>query len=120
MRLYLWISEHVAMCCTLQVGKQSKAAMSICLWVRAMDTYATVYRVVEPKRQILAAAQAALDASNAMLAAKQAQLKAMREKMAALQQQLAETQREVASLQFQVRRTRMLYVFSNMLLGPAG
>ncbi|WIA37814.1 hypothetical protein OEZ86_014676 [Tetradesmus obliquus] len=84
-----------------QVGKQSKAAMSMCLWVRAMDTYATVYRIVEPKRQILATAQAALDASNAILAEKQAQLKAIREKVAALQQQLADTQRELASLQFQ-------------------
>lgn len=31
--------------------------MSMCLWVRAMDTYATVYRIVEPKRKMLAAAQ---------------------------------------------------------------
>eukprot|EP00878_Enallax_costatus_P041820 GHUV01048713.1.p1 GENE.GHUV01048713.1~~GHUV01048713.1.p1 ORF type:complete len:360 (+),score=84.12 GHUV01048713.1:426-1505(+) len=84
-----------------QVGKQSKAAMSMCLWVRAMDTYATVYRIVEPKRQALAAAQAALDASNAILAEKQAQLKAIRDKVAALQQQLADTQKELASLQFQ-------------------
>jgi Tfp pilus assembly protein PilO len=77
--------------------------MSMCLWVRAMDTYATVYRIVEPKRQVLATAQAALDASNAVLAEKQAQLKSIREKVAALQQQLADTQRELASLQFQVR-----------------
>lgn len=86
----------------MQVGKQSKAAMSMCLWVRAMDTYATVYRIVEPKRQALAAAQAALDASNAVLAEKQEQLKAIREKVAALQRQLADTQKELASLQFQV------------------
>ncbi len=40
-----------------QVGKQSKAAMSMCLWVRAMDTYAAVFKLVEPKRLALAAAQ---------------------------------------------------------------
>lgn len=79
--------------------------MSMCLWVRAMDTYATVHRIVEPKRQALAAAQAALDASNAILAEKQAQLRAIRDKVAALQEQLAETQRELASLQFQVSNT---------------
>ncbi len=28
-----------------QVAKQSKAAMSMCLWVRAMDTYAKVSKV---------------------------------------------------------------------------
>jgi hypothetical protein len=39
------------------VGKQSKAAMSMCMWVRAMDTYCTVFNVVEPKRRALEAAQ---------------------------------------------------------------
>lgn len=87
----------------MQVGQQSKAAMSLCLWVRAMDTYATVYRIVEPKRQTLAAAQAALDASNAALAEKQMQLQAIKDKVAALQQQLTDTQKQLAALQFQVR-----------------
>jgi multidrug efflux pump subunit AcrA (membrane-fusion protein) len=87
--------------CALQVGQQSKAAMSMCLWVRAMDTYATVYRIVEPKRKILAEAQAALDASNAALAQKQAQLQAIKDKVAALQQQLTDTQKQLAALQFQ-------------------
>lgn len=87
----------------MQVGQQSKAAMSLCLWVRAMDTYATVYRIVEPKRQALAAAQAALDASNAALAEKQMQLQAIKDKVAALQQQLTDTQKQLAALQFQVR-----------------
>lgn len=31
--------------------------MSMCLWVRAMDTYAAVFKMVEPKRLALAAAQ---------------------------------------------------------------
>jgi hypothetical protein len=57
-----------------QVAKQSKAAQSMCLWVRAMDTYAKVSRVVEPKRQALGEAQAALDTMNAQLAEKQQQL----------------------------------------------
>ena len=39
------------------VAKQSKAAMSMCMWVRAMDTYCTVFNVVEPKRRALEAAQ---------------------------------------------------------------
>ena len=40
-----------------KVAKQSKAAMSMCLWVRAMDTYARVVKIVEPKRQVLRVAQ---------------------------------------------------------------
>ena len=44
-----------------QVAKQSKAAMSMCQWVRAMDTYAAVFKMVEPKRLALAAAQVRRD-----------------------------------------------------------
>lgn len=97
---------RAVLCCAvvLQVGQQSKAAMSMCLWVRAMDTYATVYRIVEPKRKILAAAQAALEASNAALTQKQAQLAAIKAKVAALQQQLTDTQKQLAALQFQVSK----------------
>ena len=40
-----------------QVAKQSKAAMSMCLWVRAMDTYGRVVKIVEPKRLMLREAQ---------------------------------------------------------------
>lgn len=40
-----------------QVAKQSKAAMSLCLWVRAMDTYAKIIKIVEPKRNALRIAQ---------------------------------------------------------------
>ena len=33
------------------VEKVSKAAKSMCMWVRAMDLYARVFKTVEPKRQ---------------------------------------------------------------------
>lgn len=33
------------------VAANSKACKSLCLWVRAINTYAKVYRIVEPKRQ---------------------------------------------------------------------
>ena len=61
-------------CLRAKVARQSKAAQSMCLWVRAMDTYARTYREVEPKRQALAQAQAALDEMNDRLAAKRGQL----------------------------------------------
>ena len=35
------------------VEKTSKACKSMCLWVRALDLYAKVYRTVEPKRERL-------------------------------------------------------------------
>ncbi|GIM01954.1 hypothetical protein Vretimale_6722, partial [Volvox reticuliferus] len=84
-----------------QVAKQSKAAQSLCLWVRAMDTYGRVIRVVEPKRAALATAQERLGAMNGALAAKQQQLAELEGKVAALQESLQSTQEELHSLQQQ-------------------
>lgn len=45
-------------CLTIrQVAKQSNAARSMCLWVRAMQNYATVIKVVAPKRRALVEAE---------------------------------------------------------------
>lgn len=33
------------------IEKVSKACKSLCMWVRALELYARVYRTVEPKRQ---------------------------------------------------------------------
>ena len=49
------------------VGRVSHAAQSLCMWVRAMEMYGRVYRVVEPKRQRLQAAQSQLAEKQAML-----------------------------------------------------
>jgi hypothetical protein len=43
-----------------QVAKQSKAAMSMCLWVRAMDTYAKMSKVRIPCLPALPACPASL------------------------------------------------------------
>lgn len=34
-----------------KVATQSKVAKSMCMWVRAVYSYALVYRIVEPKRK---------------------------------------------------------------------
>lgn len=36
-----------------KVATQSKVAKSMCMWVRAIHSYAQVYRFVEPKRKKL-------------------------------------------------------------------
>ena len=59
------------------VEKTSKACRSMCMWVRAMDLYAHVFRTVEPKRQKLAAAEAELDAVMTTLKEKQEKLAAV-------------------------------------------
>jgi dynein heavy chain len=35
------------------VSRQSKAATSLCMWVRAMDVYADVSKVVAPKKAVI-------------------------------------------------------------------
>lgn len=42
------------------IGRVSFAARSLCMWVRAMEMYGRIYRVVEPKRQRLHGAQSTL------------------------------------------------------------
>lgn len=42
------------------IGRVSLAAKSLCMWVRAMEVYGRIYRVVEPKKQRLHAAQSTL------------------------------------------------------------
>lgn len=58
-----------------QVAKQSNAARSMCLWVRALDVYGRMVKVVEPKRQALHQAEAALAQVEAQLTAKREQLR---------------------------------------------
>ena len=52
-------------------GRVSTAARSLCMWVRAMEAYGQIYRVVEPKRQRLNAALSTLkEKQNALTNAK--------------------------------------------------
>lgn len=51
-----------------------KVAKSICMWVRAIDQYAKVYKIVEPKMMKLNAAETELNQVMAILREKQQQL----------------------------------------------
>lgn len=84
-----------------QVSKQSKAAQSMCMWVRAMDVYAKVAKVVEPKRQTLRDAEGKLNAMQAELDKKQGELQEVVDKVEALSAQLLSTQNELKELQEQ-------------------
>jgi dynein heavy chain len=73
------------------VEKVSRACLSMCLWVRAMDLYAKVYRDVEPKRQRLMGAQEQLAKTMAALKEKQGKLHEVEAKIATLQKQFQES-----------------------------
>ena len=63
----------------------SKACKSMCMWVRAMHTYALVVKEVEPKRERLRLAQKELDLTMSELKEKQTQLKNVEGEIASLQ-----------------------------------
>ena len=56
-------------------GRVSGAAKSLCMWVRAMETYGRIFRVVEPKKQRLNNALTTLAEKQAILAEARAKLK---------------------------------------------
>ena len=87
------------------VQKQSRAATSLCVWVRAMDTYSKVAKVVEPKRMMLAQAEKELQASAAKLKAKQDSLRDVVERVVSLQMQLKAAEDEQEDLRVQADTT---------------
>ena len=73
------------------VANTSRACKSLCMWVRAMDLYAHVFRTVEPKRAKLKEAEQTLSGVMSNLKMKQDQLKEVETKIAALQKQFKES-----------------------------
>ncbi len=67
------------------ISKVSKACTSICLWVCAMHKYYHVAKMVEPKKKLLAEAQAELDEVLAKLAVTQKELKEVNDRVATLE-----------------------------------
>ncbi|XP_029437782.1 dynein heavy chain 2, axonemal isoform X2 [Rhinatrema bivittatum] len=72
------------------IGRVSLAAKSLCMWVRAMEIYGRLFRVVEPKRVRMNAAMAQLAEKQASLAEAQAKLQEVADKLSKLKQQYDE------------------------------
>ncbi|GAB5580480.1 dynein axonemal heavy chain 2 [Prionailurus iriomotensis] len=72
------------------IGRVSLAAKSLCMWVRAMELYGRLYRVVEPKRVRMNVALAQLQEKQAALAEAQEKLWEVAEKLEMLKKQYDE------------------------------
>lgn len=68
-----------------KVATVSKVCKSICMWVRAIDMYAKVYKIVEPKRKRLAEAEKELNQVMTLLKDKQRQLAEVEAQIATLE-----------------------------------
>ena len=81
------------------VERQSVAAKSLCMWVRAMKVYDEVAKVVEPKKQVLAESMAKLQSEQARLQVIQDELAAVVAKVDELQAKCDATVAEKQRLQ---------------------
>ncbi|XP_037937177.1 dynein heavy chain 6, axonemal [Teleopsis dalmanni] len=82
--------------------KVSKVAKSVSLWVIAMDKFAKVYKVVEPKIKRKEAAEGELKAVTELLRRKQKELADVEEKIQALKDDIDEKNREFKIIQDKV------------------
>jgi len=88
------------------VAKQSNAAKSLCMWVRAMDKFAKVLKVVTPLREQQQAAEATLNELNSKLAEKQASLKEIKDRVKGLEEKLEATQLELNTLSANLKQSQ--------------
>ena len=72
----------------------SSACEGLCKWVRAIDVYDSVAKVVAPKKQSLDAAEAILAEQMAKLKEKRAELKSVTDKLENLEENLVRKQGE--------------------------
>ncbi|XP_043475594.1 dynein axonemal heavy chain 6 isoform X1 [Leptopilina heterotoma] len=84
------------------VAKQSKVCKSICIWVRAIDGYAKLFRIVHPKRLKLYAAEKELRAIMDVLEQKQQQLREVENKINKLRREYKEAVDNLTSLEYNI------------------
>ncbi|XP_030279356.1 dynein heavy chain 12, axonemal [Sparus aurata] len=102
------------------VAKASSAAEGLCKWIKAMEVYDRVAKVVAPKKANLAEAQESLAATMALLDLKRAELKEVEDRLASLQKTFEEKTEEKAQLEFQVDMCARKLERAEKLIGGLG
>nr|XP_046251760.1 dynein axonemal heavy chain 12 isoform X2 [Scatophagus argus] len=102
------------------VAKASSAAEGLCKWIKAMEVYDRVAKVVAPKKANLAEAQESLAATMGLLDQKRAELKEVENRLAALQKTFKEKTEEKAQLEFQVDLCARKLERAEKLIGGLG
>ncbi|KAM9752840.1 dynein axonemal heavy chain 12 [Menidia menidia] len=102
------------------VAKASSAAEGLCKWIKAMEVYDRVAKVVAPKKAKLAEAKASLEETKALLDQKRAELKEVEDRLADLQKTFEEKTEEKAQLEFQVDLCARKLERAEKLIGGLG
>ena len=103
-----------------KVKKASVAAMGLCQWVRAMEAYDRVAKVVAPKKAKLKESEEQLAVTMEALGKKKADLKKVEDDLAALEDNLAEAQRKKKDLEENVQLCNDKLVRAQELLDGLG
>ncbi|XP_053705138.1 dynein axonemal heavy chain 12-like isoform X1 [Synchiropus splendidus] len=102
------------------VAKASSAAAGLCKWIKAMESYDRVAKVVAPKKEKLAEAEESLAATMAVLDEKRAELKEVMDRLAALEKTFQEKTDEKAQLEQQVEMCARKLERAEKLIGGLG
>ncbi|KAL6119092.1 dnah12 [Pungitius sinensis] len=102
------------------VAKASSAAEGLCKWIKAMEVYDRVAKVVAPKKASLAEAQESLAATMVLLDQKRSELKEVEDRLAALQKTFEEKTEEKAQLEIQVDLCARKLERAEKLIGGLG
>ncbi|KAL2299010.1 hypothetical protein Nmel_014623 [Mimus melanotis] len=102
------------------VKNVSSACEGLCKWVRAMEVYDRVQKVVAPKRERLQAAEAILDVQMQKLQVKQAELKEVVDRLQALQDEFDEMNNRKRDLENNIERCSQKLVRAEQLISGLG
>ena len=102
------------------VKKAAKAAYGLCSWVRAMEAYDRVAKVVAPKKQKLAESEAEYALLNESLQKKKAELKEVQDRLAELQAKLQELLAKKKQLEIDVDNCKKKLDRAEKLIGGLG
>ncbi|XP_047008198.1 dynein axonemal heavy chain 7-like [Ictalurus punctatus] len=103
-----------------KIRTASTAAEGLCKWVCAMDSYDNVAKIVAPKKEKLAQAEAELKVATESLQKKQAALKEVQDKLAQLQQNLEASKNEKDDKEKQVELCSKKLERAEKLIGGLG
>lgn len=102
------------------IKSASSAAEGLCRWVRAMESYDKVAKVVGPKKEALAVAESDLAIVMVSLEEKRATLKAVEDRMAALEAKFTAMTNKKNALEKQVVSVSNQLVRAEKLIGSLG
>lgn len=102
------------------ISKVSTACEGLCKWVRAMEVYDRVIKIVAPKKERLAGAEAELAAQMDTLNEKRAQLQEVTDKLQALNDELAAESKKKKDLEDSIELCTQKLERAEKLIGGLG